>query len=76
MAIVILQVSPNDVLQHGTLAAGLAADYSNLRKVDGVIDADGSEHILKLVDESKIIILVYAYSRDLRERGISRERWD
>lgn len=47
-----LQVSPHDVFQHGTLTAGLTANDDYLREVDGVVDADGCENILELVDES------------------------
>lgn len=48
-----LQVSAYDIFQHGTLTAGLTANNDYLREVDGVVDADGCEDILELVDESE-----------------------
>lgn len=48
-----LQVSTHDVFQHGTLSARLTANDDYLRKVDGVVDTDGCEDILELVDESE-----------------------
>lgn len=48
-----LQVSAHDVFQHGTLTAGLTANDDYLGEIDGVVDADGCEDILELVDESE-----------------------
>ena len=45
------QVSADNVLEDGTLAAGLTADDGDLGKVDRVVDTDGREHILQLVDK-------------------------
>lgn len=55
-----LQVATNDVFQHGTLTARLAAYDGDLGKVDGVVDADGGEDILELVDEPRDVRLATA----------------
>ena len=47
-----VQVPANNVFQHGTLATGLTAHDDDLGQVNGVIDTDGRENILELVDES------------------------
>lgn len=52
-----LQVSPHNVLEHRRLSAGLTTDDGDLRKIDGVVDADGREDILKLVHQPKINVL-------------------
>lgn len=45
------EVAADNVLEYGGFTAGLRSNYGNLREVDGVLDTDGGEDILQLVDE-------------------------
>lgn len=45
------EVASNDVLKDTRLPRGLASQHSNLREINGVLDAYAGEGILQLVDE-------------------------
>ena len=47
-----LQVTADNIFQYRRLAARLTTYDGNLGEIDGVVDADSSKDILKLVDET------------------------
>lgn len=44
------EVASDNVLEDGGLATGLRTNDDDLGQVDGVVDSDGGEGILQLVD--------------------------
>ena len=47
----VVQVSSHYVFQHGTLSTRLTPDHHYLGKIDRILNTDGRENILKLVDQ-------------------------